>query len=79
VRNHGTPIPNQDIEAIFEQFVRSGDAGESTTGSWGVGLPYVRTVARSHGGTAAAFSDAAAGTVFVIDVPVDARPFQTAA
>jgi signal transduction histidine kinase len=36
----------------------------------------VRTVAQSHGGSALVFSDAEAGTVFVIDVPVDARPFQ---
>ncbi|WP_051971865.1 sensor histidine kinase KdpD [Massilia sp. 9096] len=76
VRNHGKPIPKEDFEAIFEQFVRTQDAAESATGSWGVGLPYVRTVAQSHGGSAVVFSDAAAGTVFVIDVPVDARPFQ---
>jgi signal transduction histidine kinase len=76
VRSHGTPIPKEDVEAVFEQFVRTQDAAESPTGSWGVGLPYVRTVAKSHGGSAVVFSDAAAGTVFVIDVPVDARPFQ---
>jgi signal transduction histidine kinase len=76
VRNHGKPIPAGEFEAIFQQFVRSKDAGASSTGSWGLGLPYVRTVAQSHGGSAAVFSDAASGTVFVIDVPVDARPFQ---
>jgi len=76
VRSHGAPIPKEQFEAVFEQFVRTEDAAESHTGSWGVGLPYVRTVAKSHGGSAVAFSDAASGTVFVIDVPVDARPFQ---
>ena len=76
VRNQGKPIPAQEFEAIFQQFVRTKDAGESTTGGWGVGLPYVRTVAQSHGGSAVVYSDAGTGTVFVIDVPVDARPFQ---
>ena len=76
VRNQGKPIPAQEFEAIFQQFVRTKDAGESTTGGWGVGLPYVRTVAQSHGGSAVVYSDAGTGTVFVIDMPVDARPFQ---
>jgi signal transduction histidine kinase len=76
VRSQGQPIPKEEFDAVFQQFVHTGDAAESTTGSWGVGLPYVRTVAQSHGGSAVVFSDAASGTVFVIDVPVDARPFQ---
>jgi signal transduction histidine kinase len=33
-------------------------------------------VAQSHGGSAVVYSDAGAGTAFVIDMPVDARPFQ---
>lgn len=76
VRNQGKPIPPEEFEAIFQQFVRSKTAGESTTGGWGVGLPYVRTVAQSHGGSAVVVSDAGTGTVFVIDMPIDARPFQ---
>jgi signal transduction histidine kinase len=76
VRNQGKPIPPEEFEAIFQQFVRAKDAGDTPAGSWGLGLPYVRTVAQSHGGSALVFSDADAGTVFVIDVPVDARPFQ---
>lgn len=75
-RNQGKPIPPGEFEAIFQQFVRSKDAGESSTGSWGLGLPYVRTVAQSHGGSAVVFSDADTGTVFVLDVPLDARPYQ---
>lgn len=78
VRNQGKPIPKEEFEAIFQQFVRAKASGESTTGSWGLGLPYVRSVAQSHGGSAVVFSDAQSGTVFVIDMPVDARPFQPA-
>ena len=79
VRNQGKPIPPGELEAIFQQFVRSSDAGDTPAGSWGLGLPYVRMVAQSHGGSAMVFSDAESGTVFVIDVPLDARPFQEAA
>jgi len=76
VRNQGKPIPAGELDAIFQQFVRSSDAGATTTGSWGLGLPYVRSVAQSHGGSVVVYSDAASGTTFVIDIPVDARPFQ---
>jgi signal transduction histidine kinase len=76
VRNQGKPIPPGELDAIFQQFVRSSDAGESSTASWGLGLPYVRSVAQGHGGSAVVYSDANAGTTFVIDIPVDARPFQ---
>jgi signal transduction histidine kinase len=78
VRNQGKPIPPQEFEAIFQQFVRSAGAGTSATAGWGIGLPYVRSVAESHGGSAVVYSDAGTGTVFVIDIPVDARPFQPA-
>jgi signal transduction histidine kinase len=76
VRNQGKPIPPGELDAIFQQFVRSSDAGESGTASWGLGLPYVRSVAQGHGGSVVVYSDANAGTTFVIDIPVDARPFQ---
>ena len=76
VRNQGKPIPPEEFDAIFQQFVRTKDAGASATAGWGVGLPYVRTVAQSHGGSAVVYSDAGTGTVFIIDIPVDARPFQ---
>jgi signal transduction histidine kinase len=76
VRNQGKPIPPGELDAIFQQFVRSSDAGVSTTASWGLGLPYVRSVTQSHGGSVVVYSDANDGTSFVIDIPVDARPFQ---
>jgi signal transduction histidine kinase len=79
VRNQGNPIPADAQEAIFRQFVRTHDAAESATKGWGIGLPYVRSVAQGHGGSAVVYSDAGSGTVFVIDIPVDARPFQAGA
>lgn len=76
VRNYGPPIPPGQFEAIFQQYVRVDDTAGSTNSGWGIGLPYVRTIAQSHGGTAVVFSDQQTGTVFIIDLPLDARPFQ---
>jgi nitrogen-specific signal transduction histidine kinase len=40
-----------------------------------MGLPFVKSVAESHGGSVAVDSSAATGTTFIIDIPVDCRPF----
>jgi len=76
VHNEGPEIPVADIESIFKVFQRAGQGKEqATTVGWGLGLPYVRNVAESHGGSILAESSAEKGTSFAIDVPADARPF----
>jgi signal transduction histidine kinase len=76
VHNEGPPIPVEDQESIFQIFRRASDAKEGNQRGWGIGLPYVRAVAESHGGSVAIDSTTERGTTFVIDIPVDARPFQ---
>jgi signal transduction histidine kinase len=76
VHNRGTPIPQEDVETIFQLYRRAAQ-GERTEG-WGVGLPFVRKVAEAHGGSIMVSSNSADGTTFVIDVPLDARPFANA-
>jgi signal transduction histidine kinase len=76
VRNYGPPIPPGEFEAIFQQYVRIEEDSKPPQSGWGIGLPYVRAIAQSHGGTAVVFSDQNTGTVFIIDVPLDGRPFQ---
>lgn len=73
VRNEGQPIPEDRHDQIFEYFCREvhGPAVEG----WGVGLPFVKAVAESHGGSVSVDSSAATGTTFLVDIPVDARPF----
>jgi signal transduction histidine kinase len=78
VHNEGEPVPQEQMESIFQIFRRTLAAKESNTKGWGIGLPYVRTVAESHGGSVGVNSTKEHGTCFVIDVPVDARPFQNA-
>ncbi len=77
VHNQGPPILPEDSESIFQLFRRAGSQGlgEAKGEGWGLGLPYVRRVAEAHGGSVLMSSSVEDGTVFVIDLPTDARPF----
>lgn len=78
VRNEGEPIPAKDRESIFQMYRRSDAARENRQQGWGIGLPYVRAVAESHGGSIALDSSYERGTTFTIDLPKDSRPLQDA-
>lgn len=78
VHNFGNPMPAGELESVFKVFERAVAAKEGDKQGWGIGLPYVRSVAEGHGGSVTADSAPETGTTFVIDVPVDARPFQDA-
>jgi signal transduction histidine kinase len=77
VHNEGEPIPVEEMESIFQVYRRA-RGGKCTKDGWGVGLPYARRVAESHGGSIIVTSTSAEGTTFLIDIPVDARPFGSA-
>lgn len=76
VHNQGDPIAPEDSESIFQLYRRAGSQGQG--GGWGVGLPYLRRVAEAHGDSVLMSSSQDDGTVFVIDIPTDARPFNGA-
>lgn len=73
VHNDGDPIPVHEQESIFQMYRRAEAALVGQSEGWGIGLPYVRSVAESHGGSVGVTSTADAGTTFLIDVPVDCR------
>jgi signal transduction histidine kinase len=75
VRNEGTPIPPEEQESIFRMYRRSEKARHGREHGWGIGLPYVRAVAESHAGSITVDSHADRGTTFVIDTPLDCRPY----
>lgn len=77
VHNEGDPIPPTEIESIFQVYRRA-SGGKRAQDGWGVGLPYARRVAESHGGSIVVTSSIADGTAFIIDLPLDARPFSNA-
>jgi signal transduction histidine kinase len=74
VHNFGSVLSRQDQAYLFEPFARSLQAGG--TRGWGLGLTLVHGCAHAHGGTVKIESDAAAGTLFTLKLPLDARPFQ---
>jgi signal transduction histidine kinase len=78
VHNKGDPIPPEQIEVVFQVFRRAKAAKEGSKQGWGIGLPFVRSVAESHGGSIGVDSSGERGTTFTVDMPIDARPFQNA-
>ena len=77
LHNEGKPIPVEETESMFQMYHRAEEARNKSIG-WGVGLPFVRRVAESHGGSVLVSSTAEEGTTFSIDMPLDSRPFQGA-
>jgi signal transduction histidine kinase len=73
VHNSGNHIPKDRHNGIFEYLQRGTDSASEV--GWGIGLQFVKGVAEAHGGTAAVDSSREAGTTFIVDIPVDCRPF----
>lgn len=78
VHNDGEPVPPEQMPTVFKAFRRSHAAREGDVLGWGIGLPYVRSVAESHGGSVGMDSSLERGTTVTIDMPLDARPFRDA-
>jgi len=49
VSNPGNPIPQEDLELIFDRFYRS-DAARTSSDSFGLGLSIAQRIAEEHGG-----------------------------
>jgi signal transduction histidine kinase len=77
VHNDGSYIPPEEVEALFRAFHRSRNADQGSQRGWGLGLAQVRSVAEAHGGSIGVDSVVDRGTTFVIDIPLDARPYQS--
>jgi signal transduction histidine kinase len=78
VHNEGSPIPPDEEECIFQMYRRATAANAGVKQGWGIGLPYVRAVAESHGGSVGLDSSRERGTTFTIDIPVDGRLYHDA-
>jgi signal transduction histidine kinase len=78
VHNEGPPIPPHEQESIFQMYRRAEAAQRGTKKGWGIGLPYVRAVAESHGGSIGVDSSLERGTTFLVDIPLDGREYQNA-
>lgn len=69
VSNPGKPIPQEDLQRIFERFYRA-DAARSRTGSFGLGLSIARAIVQDHGGKIWVESNDT-GNCFFVQLPCD--------
>ncbi len=70
VRNEGIPIPEDQLQTIFEPFERAHTGTLSGAEGWGLGLPLVRGFVEAHGGTVTVTSTLAEGTCFAVSLPL---------
>lgn len=73
VHNFGSPIPADQLTAMFEPFARAGTSADSGR-SVGLGLYIVRELVHAHGGEVQATSDASRGTEFSVRLPRNCAP-----
>jgi signal transduction histidine kinase len=70
VADSGKGIPPEDLNRIFERFVRSGASRQGATEGHGLGLAIVKTIAEAHGGTLRVRSKVGKGTELTISLPL---------
>jgi two-component system, OmpR family, sensor kinase len=71
VRDHGPGFPPGFLPHAFERFRRADHARGRADGGTGLGLAIVASIARAHGGTAAAANHPEGGAVVRIELPAD--------
>jgi len=76
VHNDGCVLSREDQARLFEPFARTRSAQAGGLRGWGLGLTLVHGCAEAHGGRVKVNSDAATGTTFTLELPLDARPYQ---
>lgn len=69
VRDHGSGIPEDELESIFDRFYRGRKVREVTAGT-GMGLNIARDIAKAHGGTMWAANSPDGGASFFFTLPV---------
>src|SRR6202161_1634498 len=70
VGDHGSGVPERDLERIFERFYRVDPARSRATGGTGLGLAIVKHVTAAHGGKVTVWSKEGAGSTFTLKLPL---------
>jgi signal transduction histidine kinase len=70
IRDSGSGIAAADLDRIFDRFARSDPGRSRHTGGFGLGLPIVQAIVRSHGGSVHVESLEGAWTRFEIRLPI---------
>lgn len=77
VHNDGPALTQDELAGLFRPFSRSRAARARGVSGWGLGLSLVKGVVEAHGGEMRVESAPRGGTTFTVELPLDARPFQT--
>jgi signal transduction histidine kinase len=79
VRDHGMGIPPDQLEMVFERYIRVDSTKSRYVSGTGLGLPIVRQIIEMHSGQAWAESTSDQGATFHITLPLTRIPALTAA
>ena len=70
VADNGPGLPEDQLEAVFEPFVRLEASRSRDTGGVGLGLAIARTILQAHGGTVVLRNRAGGGLEAVVRLPI---------
>jgi len=69
IKDQGQGIAAQDVARLFEPFARVGVETRGDVGGAGLGLAFVHTVAKRHGGRIEVQSEPGVGSEFILHLP----------
>ena len=72
IADNGTGLPDDQLEAVFEPFVRLEGSRSRDTGGVGLGLAIARTIIQAHGGTVVLRNRLQGGLEAVVTLPMEA-------
>jgi len=70
VKDNGIGIEPTELKKIFNKFYRITSSTKSTTKGFGIGLYYVKTIVKAHGGSITVTSQLGKGSSFLIYLPL---------
>lgn len=70
VNNAGPPIPEEQLELIFERFYCTDSSRSLEKGGYGLGLSIAKTIVDNHSGKISVESNEKSGTTFTVLLPV---------
>lgn len=70
IHNKGEPIPEEEVDKLFNPYQRASSAVASDKKGWGIGLTLVKGIVEAHGGTIKILTNINDGTTFHIELPL---------
>ena len=70
VADTGTGLPEDQLEAVFDSFVRLESSRNRDTGGVGLGMAIARTIIQAHGGTIHLHNRTGGGLGAIVHLPI---------